>query len=151
MPIHAIPHRLPEFSDLVSDLNATPRDVAKCLDVGTSTVYHWLQTNNAPRPAKLALFWVSRWGLSTLDCELHNRAMVYEGLAQAMQRELWEQKRQFERLAAIGHYGSANDPLPHVAAAFGLDDARMIESRRPAAPRSVRHAMPSAQVLKARR
>lgn len=136
---------------MVEDLNATPADVAKALDVGVSTVYRWLQQNNAPRPAMLALYWLSTWGQSAINCEMHNRATVFEGLAKALERELWQQRKDLAKLAQIGHYGSANDPLPHVAPLLGLDDARTLEARRPASPRRVSQDAQRLKVPRARR
>lgn len=99
----------------------------------------------------LALFWLSRWGLSTLDCDMHHRAEVYQGLAQAMERELWRQRQDLAKLAQIGHYGSANDPLPHVAPLLGLDDAGALEARRPRSPRRVRLETAPLKVHRAKR
>lgn len=145
------PHRLPTFRAIVEDLEARPADVAQALGVGVSTVYRWWQQNNAPRPAMLALFWLSRWGQSAIDCDMHNRATVFEGLAQALERELWRQREDFARLARIGHYGSANDPLPHVAPLLGLDDAGTLEARRPPRPRSEHQERPPPKVHRAKR
>lgn len=136
---------------MVEDLNATPAEVAKALDVGVSTVYRWLQQNNAPRPAMLALFWLSRWGQSAIDCDMHNRSAVFEGLAKALERELWQQNQDFAKLAQIGHYGSANDPLPHIAPLLGLDDARTLDARRPEQPRSHDQDTHKPQVYRAKR
>lgn len=146
-----IPHRLPNIRAIVEDLNATPAEVAKALDVGLSTVYRWLQQNNAPRPAMLALFWLSRWGKSAIDCDMHNRSAVFEGLAKALERELWQQRQDFAKLAQIGHYGSANDPLPHMAPLLGLDDASTLEARRPGKPRRQNENVQPVKVKKGKR
>lgn len=148
---HRAPRRLPSIRAIVKDLNAKPADVAKALDVGVSTVYRWLQQNNAPRPAMLALFWLSRWGQSAIDCDMHNRSAVFEGLAKALERELWQQRMNFAKLAQIGHYGSANDPLPQVAPLLGLDDARTLEERRPRQPRSDNQDMQPLKVHRGKR
>lgn len=145
------PHRLPTFRAIVEDLEARPAEVAQALGVGISTVYRWWQKNNAPRPAMLALFWLSRWGQSAIDCDMHNRAEVFEGLAHALERELWRQREDFATLARIGHYGSANDPLQHIAPLLGLDDARTLEARRPGQPRSDNQDGPPVRVHDAKR
>lgn len=131
--------RLPSLTEMAIDLQATPAELASYWGVSKSTAYRWLSVGNAPRAAMLALYWLTRWGLSELDADTHNRANVFEGLAQALQRELWRQREDFTRLARIGHYGSANDPLPHVAPLLGLDDAGTLEARRPAKPRCDDH------------
>lgn len=127
--------RLPSLNEMATDLQATPAALASYWGVSKSTAYRWLSVGNAPRAAMLALYWLTRWGLSELEADAQNRANVFEGLAQALQRELWRQREDFTRLARIGHYGSANDPLPHVAPLLGLDDAGTLEARRPAKPR----------------
>lgn len=133
------PRRLPTLAEMINDLDAKPPDLARYWGVSSSTVYRWLDVGKAPQPAMLALYWRTRWGLSELDADMHNRAEVYQQLAQALERELWKQREDFATLARIGHYGSANDPLPHVAPLLGLDDAKTLEARRPIAPRRVSH------------
>lgn len=143
--------RLPTLAEMVNDLNAKPPDLARYWGVSHSTVYRWLNVGNAPRPAMLALYWLTRWGLSELDAETHNRGEVYKQLAQALERELWRQREDFATLARIGHYGSANDPLPHVAPLLGLDDARTLEARRPGQPRNDNQDGPPVRVNDAKR
>ena len=136
---------------MVEDLRAKPSDLSLYWGVSHSTVYRWLSVGTAPRPALLALYWCTRWGLSELDADTHNRAEVYKQLAQALELELWRQREDFGKLAQIGHYGSANDPLPHVAPVLGLDDARTLEARRPKAPRSHDQDAHKPQVFRAKR
>lgn len=87
--LHLIPNWLPLFDDVISDIGRPhPQALAKSLGVTERTVYRWLsEPDHAPRPATLSLFWLSRWGLSTIDAELFNRAQVYLGHAQALKRE----------------------------------------------------------------
>lgn len=145
------PRRLPTLTEMVSDLDAKPPELARYWGVSHSTVYRWLSVGKAPRPAMLALYWLTRWGLCELDAETHNRAEVYKQLAQALERELWRQREDFGKLAQIGHYGSANDPLPHLAPLLGLDDARTLDARRPEQPRSHDQDTHKPQVYRAKR
>jgi predicted DNA-binding transcriptional regulator AlpA len=109
--IKKMPRRLPTLADMLRDLSATPEDIATALHVNASTVYRWINQDRAPRPAMLALYWMTRWGQSEINAELWNRANVYEGLAKAMERELYNMQSSILRLGQIGEFGSANDPL----------------------------------------
>ena len=122
-----MPKRFPTLADMIRDLNATPREVAKALDVGESTVYRWLSIGIAPKPAMLALFWLTRWGESQIDVELWNRANVYQGLASALERKMWDLLEDIDRLGKIGDYGSANDPVSRLTRRYGLDGAGTFE------------------------
>jgi hypothetical protein len=116
---------------MARDLGVNAVQLSQALDVGQSTAYRWLAHNSAPKTALLAVFWLTTWGRSTLDAEAHNRANVYQGLAEAFERELWRQQQDFAKLANIGEYGSANDPLPHFAPLF--ESARLRAAERPTA------------------
>jgi hypothetical protein len=71
--LNRLPKNLPTLADLLADLgNPTPESVAKALGVSASTVRRWKRTT-APRTALLALWWLSRWGQSAWDCEMHQR------------------------------------------------------------------------------
>jgi predicted DNA-binding transcriptional regulator AlpA len=112
--IKKMPRRVPALADMLEDLSATPADVAKALRVNQSTVYRWIKQNKAPWPVMLSLYWVTRWGLSELDAELFNRANTYQGYADSLKRALSSVEAQMQHLSQIGHYGSANDPLPSI-------------------------------------
>lgn len=109
---------------MVADLGATPPQIAHALGVSLSTVYRWLADEHAPQAARLSLFWLTSWGSSVLNSELHNRALVYAGLAQAMERELWAMRAQIADMGKLGDFGSANDPGPHITQRYGLDDTK---------------------------
>lgn len=108
---------------MVEDLRLSAPGLAELVGVSTSTAYRWLAAGTAPRSVGLSLFWLTRWGAHTLDAELFNRATVYQGLAEAMSRELWALQEQIARMGQIGQFGSANDPGAHVVRRFGLDCA----------------------------
>lgn len=143
--------RLPNLPDMMQDLNTTPAQLAAYLGVSKSTIYRWLNVGTAPQSAMLAIYWQTSWGLSEIDADMHNRANVYQWLAQALERELWRQREDFATLARIGHYGSANDPLPHVAPLLGLDDASTLEARRPGKPRRQNENVQPVKVKKGKR
>lgn len=87
--LHLIPSWLPQFDDLVADIGRPhPVSLAQKLDISERTIYRYMsQPDSVPRPVLLSLYWLSRWGLSSLDAELHNRAQVHYGLSQALKRE----------------------------------------------------------------
>ncbi|MEK8084884.1 hypothetical protein WNB94_00575 [Aquabacterium sp. A3] len=89
-----MPRQIPGFRAITEDLGATPRDIARSLDVGLSTAYRWLQNDQAPRMACLSLFWLTRWGLSQVDAELFNLHQVHAGHADALQRRVRELESQ---------------------------------------------------------
>jgi hypothetical protein len=74
----------------------------------------------------LSLFWLTQWGASALDVELFNRANTYQGLAEAMKRELSTMRAQIERMGRIGKFVSANEPGQHTDRLFGVDCATTV-------------------------
>jgi hypothetical protein len=92
-----------------------PGAIARALGVSARTVARWRASGEAPRAVLLALFWLTRWGSSALDCELHNRAQVYRSLSESRGRQVMALKRRIEALEAVAHTGAANadyfDPL----------------------------------------
>ena len=66
---HRIPKYLPPLSLMLDDLgNPRPEAIAKTMGGTRSTVYRWLREDNAPRPVLLALFWLTNWGVSQINC-----------------------------------------------------------------------------------
>lgn len=102
---------LPTFRTLLDDLgDPCARRVGRALGVHHSTVERWRRQDRAPRPALLALFWLSSWGQSELDCELFNRASTYTAHIEAVKRENAALRRELARVLAAGDFGSANAP-----------------------------------------
>jgi hypothetical protein len=105
-----IPKYLPPFPVIVDDLCTSPAAIGRALGVSERTVRRWIAEGDAPRAASLALFWVTRWGSSALDAELHNAAVMHAGMARCLADELASLRREIARLMALGGHGSANDP-----------------------------------------
>ena len=59
----------------------------------------------------LALFWVSTWGQSTLDAELHNAAQQATQHRAAQAGEVDRLRRQLARVLSLADFGTANAPL----------------------------------------
>lgn len=121
----------------MDDLAATPASVATALGVSLSTVYRWLAEDSAPRVALLALFWVTRWGLSATDVEAFNLVQVHRGLTQALQDDNRKLRAELVTAGRLGDFGSANDPAPHIVTtqAYRSDPGDQRPQTDPAADR----------------
>lgn len=104
---------LPGFDVMLSDVQATPRQVAMHLGVKESTLATYKRTG-APRAVQLALFWETRWGRSAADLEAANWGAMYHRQATMAQRELDRMAAVVLRLELeIGHQDgqAANSPV----------------------------------------
>jgi hypothetical protein len=90
-----------------------PADVAKCLGVSRRTMERWIKNDKMPRTAHLALFWITRWGMSSVDAEATNQARMYAGLAACRSAEVTTLQQTIERLLMLADFGCANDPAIH--------------------------------------
>lgn len=105
------PRSIPALSQIVPALGGpSPREISRYLEVTERTVYRWQASDDAPRAALLALFWESSYGLSALNCELHNAAQVHKSHANSLTRELVNLRARIARLEKMGAFGSANAP-----------------------------------------
>jgi len=116
--LNRLPNWLPTFAELLTDLELTAADVprlARALGVSERTVWRW-KRSKAPRMALLSLWWLSRWGHSEWDCEMHNRTQLALGLRDALWREVSALRtvRRFDDGTASGIVGrpgrAANEP-----------------------------------------
>lgn len=109
--LNRLPRQLPPLSLMLSDLgNPSHDDLARALGVTARTVRRWVADDDAPRPALLALYWLTRWGQSAVDAEAYNAMRMHAGLADARGREIERLRAELARLAALADYGSANAP-----------------------------------------
>lgn len=105
------PRTPPALSQLLPDLgNPSPREIARFLNVTERTVFAWKAQDKAPKAALLALFWESSYGLSAINAELHNAALVHKQYADALSRESDNLRARIARLEKIGRFDSANAP-----------------------------------------
>jgi hypothetical protein len=87
--LYHLPKHTPPLSVMLEDLGRPhPDDIAQALGVGARTVRRWVSDDDAPRPALLSLFGVTRWGQQWAATDVHNLAMSQMALAAALQREL---------------------------------------------------------------
>jgi hypothetical protein len=118
-----LPHHAPSLSALLDDLGRpTAKDVGEMLDVNQRTVRRWIFAGIAPRPVMLALFWMTRWGRSALECEAHNDVTLWVAVARCLADENEKLAGRINHLTSIAEFGSANGPLPDVITA---DPVRM--------------------------
>lgn len=110
-----MPKNVPSLRDMLADIgNPKPHEVAKALKVTERTVWRWLSEDSAPHAAMLAIFWLTRWGVSEIDAAAHNAAIYSAGMARCLQDELDDIKARLARISRIGEFGSSNDPAPGV-------------------------------------
>ncbi|MGV8826567.1 hypothetical protein [Methylibium petroleiphilum] len=98
--IDQAPRSLPIWQSILADLaDPPPRRIARVLGVSERTVFRWNQAGSAPRVATLALFWLTRWGRSQVDCQATNDARAAVGYAMSLQAELRSLRHQLLELA----------------------------------------------------
>jgi len=110
---------LPPLDFLLSDVPATPAQVARHLGISPATLARYRATEQAPRAVMLALFWESRWGRSAADCEAVNWAAQSHHESQVLRRENAALRRQIESLElqlTQGASHAANAPFYAIGA-----------------------------------
>lgn len=113
--IEATPRALPIWQTILDDLgNPHPAHVAKVLGVGVRTVYRWNRDQEAPRVVCLALFWLTRWGRSQVDCAAFNDCQLAVQYANALESEVRQLRAQLAHVLSVGEFGAANEPTSEV-------------------------------------
>lgn len=97
--------------DLMASIGATVDDLSKVLDVNERTVRRWLSNDDAPRAVLMALWHESPEGRYATHLDIGNELTIYHGLAGAHERAAQDARAKLERLASIGDFGCANDPM----------------------------------------
>lgn len=113
--LNRLPTQTPPLWVMLEDIGSpSPKAVAKSLGVSEVTVKKWIKHDTAPRAVLLAVFWITRWGMSAVDAEAHNAAIMSAGLARARLSEIERLQGAMHRLGRIAQFGSANDPAQGV-------------------------------------
>lgn len=106
------PASLPIWQLILDDLGCPPVPrIARTLGVSQRSVYRWNRQGSAPRMACLALFWLTRWGVSRVDAQAVNDARTACGMLACLQQENAQLRQAVAHLQTLGQYGSANSPL----------------------------------------
>jgi hypothetical protein len=112
-----MPRQVPSLATILADLgNPSPVEIARALGVTPRTVERWLHDADAPRPALLALFWLTRWGQSEVDCRAINDAQHQAQRAAVLESEVCRLRAEVSRLVRLGRFDCAND-VSHTAPA----------------------------------
>lgn len=115
------PTQTPSLSVLLDDIGNPPDSaIAKAFAVSPGNVAEWRSNDHAPRAVLLALFWITRWGQSAVDCEARNIAELRSAEASAWKREAERIRHELARVLALGNFGSANDPSTLTAPAVQI-------------------------------
>lgn len=122
--LNRLPSDLPSFRELANDIGLKTSDtraIARALGVSERTIWTWW-ASDSPRPARLALWWLSRWGHNMWDVEMANRTQ----LAVATNRILWASFKEFARHELAGKdlratYGRPPANEPSCGPLCGLD------------------------------
>lgn len=100
-----------DLRSLLTDLVATPAQVAKFLDVTERSVWRWLADDSAPRAALYALWHETPHGRHVTALDVGNELVIVRGLAQGFEQQTTKQAAQLCRVLAISTTGAANDAL----------------------------------------
>lgn len=117
--LQRLPTAMPSLSQMLGDIgNPSAEAMAGALDVSESTARRWLREDAAPRPVLLSLFWLTRWGVSTIDAQAQNDAQSATLLARSLRGEVEELRAGLGKVGKIADFGSANDPTPNLPASI---------------------------------
>lgn len=106
------PASLPSLPTLAADLLiCDERDLASYLSVPTELAKSWLDAGTVPRAAHLALFWPTRWGRSTLDCDAYNDRALHTAVNLALADENRRLLGMCKTLLRTGQFSAANDAV----------------------------------------
>lgn len=128
--LNRLPRHMPPLQVMLDDIgNPSVKEIARALKVHESTVRRWLRDDYAPHPVMLSVFWITRWGLSAVDCEAHNAAVMSAGIARSRKEQIESLEVRIRRLGQIATFGSANDPEPGVVPLAAIAETRATGER----------------------
>lgn len=107
--LNRIPRNIPPLSTLLAELGATPRAVARVLQVSERTVRRWVRSGTEPQAVRIALFWLTRWGYSIINCDAENEARIFAGLARCRAEEIEQLQYALDNLSRIKKNASASN------------------------------------------
>lgn len=138
--LRRLPSGVPSLSCLLSEIgNPSAYYLARAMQVPTQAAAQWIEEDHAPHAVMLALFWLTRWGVSMIDAEAHNAAILNAQLAAANRRDADGLRSTLARVERIADFGSANDPMPSVhARQLALAPRLVVAKPVPSAPTASR-------------
>lgn len=112
-------NRLPKWTQplsyMLTDIgNPSAAHLAKTMKVSAKTAQRWITKDEAPMAVMLAIFCLTKEGMSTLETNAHNAAALYYRLAEAQKDQLTALKGQMTRVERLADFGAANDPSPNI-------------------------------------
>ena len=108
------PAHLPALCYIFDDLQYDDKHLGRLLDLKPATVKKYRREGQAPRAVHLALFWESRWGVSTIDAVAYNHAQTQAALAASLKRvnaRLVKQILTMEKELSAQKNAPANSPI----------------------------------------
>lgn len=141
-----LPKHVPPLDVLLYDIfSPKPAELAKAFEVSEATVRKWIKQNDAPMAVKLALFWLTRWGMQWCDADLYNEAQLHFMMNRCQARQIRDLKGRLRKAARIGNFGAANDPAEGIELPTP-DEVRPIQMhKRQASPGMSRRALGDAE------
>lgn len=110
------PGQLQTIRQILEDIPTRDvRVISQHLGVTTRTMARWIADDDAPRAARLALFWETKYGLSVANCEAVNDARLYYGMAKGHESTIRDLRTRIAYLEAVGDFGAANMPVYRAA------------------------------------
>jgi hypothetical protein len=107
-----MPRSVPPFSVMLDNLGNPPADMmAKRLGVSVGTMRRYIKSDNPPLTVLLAVYWLTTWGHSEVDCEAVNTSRLHVGLYECAVREIRTLQTRIAYLERVGHFGCANAVL----------------------------------------
>lgn len=118
--LRRLPQDMPPFSFMLQDIGSpSAHSVAAAFKVDVRTAKQWMTADRAPHAVMMAIFWVTKWGISVADANAHNDAVLSASTARIRSEEVVRLKAQVAHIERLADFGSANDPLPTVKARHG--------------------------------
>ncbi len=122
---------------LMSELHATPAEIAKHYRVTERSVWRWLAEDSAPYALLAALWHETPRGRETAHLDVGNALVIERGLSAANGAALARETARLARLVAISDTGAANDPMVNgpyrlgpLALYPGLDARQLADDQR---------------------
>lgn len=135
--IEQAPRHVPNWHLMMEDLcQPAPEDLGRVLDLSKRSIQRFNAADRAPRAVELAVYWLTTWGRSQLDCQAVNTARVAVGYAQSLERQVRELQALVEQLRGLAQHGAANDPTSALSSVRKEDPTPAAAHLSPSPPRA---------------